>query len=101
MRRRGHCGGLQHVGWKVGLTGVTGRPPAGRALPQGLCHGLHPGWQGLCHGLHPPEGGGQGWQGLQTRGHRAQQVVSDPRIVIEAQVPAETFFRSIVSYIKQ
>ena len=101
MRRRGHCGGLQHVGWKVGLTGVTGRPPAGRALPQGLCHGLHPSWQGLSHGLHPPEGGGQGWQGLQTRGHRAQQVVSDPRIVIEAQVPAETFFRSIVSYIKQ
>ena len=90
MRRRGHCGGLQHVGWKVGLTGVTGRPPAGRALPQGLSHGLH-----------PPEGGGQNWQGLQTRGHRAQQVVSDPRIVIEAQVPAETFFRSIVSYIKQ
>ena len=101
MRRRGHCGGLQHVGWKVGLTGLTGRPPARRALPQGLSHGLHPGWQGLCHGLHPPEGGGQGWQGLQTRGHHAQQVVSDPRIVIEAQVPAETFFRSIVSYIKQ
>ena len=80
VRRRGHCGGLQHVGWKVGFTGMKGRPPARRALPQGLCHGLH-----------PPEGGGQGWQGLQTRGHRTHQVVSDPRIVIEAQVPAEKF----------